>query len=187
MVGLKAVKLSTLLIFIICTGCVINPKYENPQEYAREQAKKYPQNADQIVKNGNEIEAKRQYQNTQNILNSYAVIPEKTSGWSTGEPDAFIHLGSNTYIYLHKINITLVCNLDSFLPTPLRRQKIKWKILDHQSGEVETDMSGNLNITIVSKDSSAIKKIELITTKNTYDFSLNGHLILDLKPEECSR
>lgn len=175
-------------MFIICAGCVINPTYEDPNEYAREARKKYPQNSEQILKNANDIEAQRQFQSAQknqNILNSYTIIPEKTSGWSMGEPGAFIHLGHNTYKYLHKINMTLVCNLDSFLPTPFSRQKVKWKLSEAEAGEASTDGKGNLNLVIVNKDSSEFRNLELVTSKNIYNFSLRGHLLMGLKSEEC--
>lgn len=178
-------RIFTLLAVSLIGGCVVNPKYENARVFTEEQAKKHPESADQIIQYGKDLENKKTVIKTQNNLNQYSVLSEKTSGWSVGSPDAFIHLGHNNYKYLHKINLTLVCNKDSFYPTGLKRKKIRWKLSSRVSGETDSDVNGNINIFVGNNEQAPFPKIEIQTEANSYIFPLVGSLIFEVKKDEC--
>ena len=179
-------KIIIALVFII-SGCVVNPKYSDPKTISEEQAQKYPQNAEQIREQYRDYEKQQNIQNSQSSpKNSYTVTDEKISGWSVGSPDAVLHLGSNNYKYHHKINVTLVCDKNSFSPKPYSHKKLKWKVSDSIYGVTQTSLIGEANLYFNTETSDRFHKITMSTDQNDYDIGLDGYLILELKKNECN-
>lgn len=174
------------LILIALAGCVTNPKYDNVDSSLEEQIRKNPQHAEQIRKYKKDFELQKNSEIAGHPNNKYIIISEKTSGWAVGNPNAAFMLGENTYVYIHKIGLTLLCNKDSFVPIPIQKQKIKWKINESIFGESMTTIDGRLDITFNSnKDTEPFKYIEIQTLKNTYQFMLSGLFIFQTNLNDC--
>lgn len=173
-------------LFLLCAGCVLNPKYSESETAFEEQARKNPLEDAEIKRQ------KRYYEEAQNInrakpnpSNSYNVTQEKISGWSVGNPDAVIHMGSNNHKYHHKITVTLICGKESFSPNPYSYKKIKWKVSESISGEVQTSLRGEGHIHFTTDVGNYFHKITISTDKKSYNASLEGALLIELDQNEC--
>ncbi len=175
-----------LTLLLLLPGCIINPKYTDPKTIADEQAQKYPQNADLIKQQYNDFKTEQNLKISQpSPESSYSVSQNKTSSWSVGDPNAVIHLGVNKYQYNHRINITLVCDKNSFYPKPYSKKKITWKLSEIQQGTTETNLKGEIHLRLSSENNERFRSVAVTTTKHTYDIGLNGLLIFELKKEDC--
>ena len=176
------------VFFFIVSGCVVNPKYSDPKTISEEQAQKYPQDAEQIRQRQRDYDKQQNIQSSQaSSKYSYSVSNEKISGWSVGNPNAVFHIGNNNYNYHHKINLTLVCDKNSFVPKPFGHKKIKWKISDSIFGDVQTSLNGDADIRFSTNTGDRFRKITIVTANSTYDVGLDGHLLLEVKQNECDR
>ena len=179
--------LKILIIFVlIISGCVSNPKYSDPKSTFEEQAQKYPENADEIRQQYQDYVRQQNIQKSQpGPQNSYSVTDEKTSGWSIGNSDALVHLGSNKYKYHHKINITLICDKNSFAPKPYGHKTIRWKVSKNLYGEIQTSLNGEAKIYFNTEASDPFHKVVINTDQNEYEIGLSGYLLLELKKSDC--
>jgi len=177
-------KTALVLIWFLCLnlGCVSNP-YHEPQRTAEAEAQKYPEQANQIR------EQQRDWENQQRLKpspnDSYVIEQEKLSSFAIGGPNAAFHLGSSSYQYNHKINLTLACEKDSFLPKPYSQKSIKWKLTNSLSGEVQTSREGKLQIQFKNDSDQRFRKLTLSTAKKSYDVSLSEFPTIELEKEEC--
>lgn len=177
-------KTDLVLIWLLCLnlGCVSNP-YHEPQKMAEIEAQKYPKQANQIR------EQQKEWENQQRLKpapsDSYVIEQEKLSGFAVGGPDAAFHLGSSHYQYIHKINLTLTCEKDSFLPKPYSQKNVKWKMTNLLSGEVQTSREGKLQIQIKNDSDQRFRKLTLSTSKKSYDVFLSEFPTIELEKEEC--
>jgi hypothetical protein len=175
-----------LIAVLFLMGCIINPKYTDPKAIADEQAQKYPRNADQIKQQYNDFKTEQNLKNSQpSPDSSYTVSQNKTSSWSVGDPNAAIHLGVNKYQYNHRINITLVCDKNSFYPKPYSKKKITWKLSETQQGTTETNLKGEINLRPSLDTNERFHSVTVTTAKHTYDIGLDGLLVFELKKDEC--
>ncbi len=153
---------------------------------SEEQAQKYPQNADQIKQQYNDFKTEQNLKTSQpSPESSYTISQNKISSWSIGNPNAAIHLGVNKYQYNHRINITLVCDKNSFYPRPYSKKKITWKLSETQKGETETNLKGEINLRPSSESNERFSTVSVTTAKHSYDISLDGLLVFELKKDEC--
>jgi hypothetical protein len=175
-----------LLLPLLLFGCVVNPRYSDPNTIYAEQAQKNPQNAERIKRDQEEYQREYAKQNSFSTQkNYYEVTDEKTSGWSVGDPNAVIHLGANYYKYHHKVSLIFVCNKSSFLPTPISGKNIKWRISDTIYGHGQTSRSGEVKINFASDEPRKYYVIHVLTDKNEYDIRLSGDLTIEGKPGDC--
>lgn len=179
---MKMTYLVIILVLFLNLGCVSNP-YHEPQRIAEAEAQKYPEHAHQI------LEQQKEWENQQRLKpapsDMYVIEKEKLSGFAIGGPDAAIHLGSSNFQYNHKINLTLACEKDSFLPKPYSQKNVKWKLTNSLSGEVQTSRDGKLQIFVKSDSDQRFRKLTLSTTKKSYDVSLSEFPTIELEKEEC--
>jgi hypothetical protein len=117
-------RFALIVILFLVEACVSNP-YDDHRLTTEKESQKYPEQAEHIRQQHDEWANRTRLNRGPN--DSYIVEQEKVSGSAFGGPNAAIHLGSNTYKYHHKINLTLVCEKDAFIPKPYSKKNIKWK------------------------------------------------------------
>tara|TARA_B110001454_G_scaffold219058_1_gene249669 strand:+ start:20688 stop:21251 length:564 start_codon:yes stop_codon:yes gene_type:complete len=176
-----------LIAASIFSGCVVNPKYSDNNRLAQDQAQKYPINADQI-KNNKEAYDQWYAKELSSPTSSgkYEITDEKTSGWSMGDPNAFLHVGHNKYKYHHKITIRFVCHKSSIKQFPIPNLSVNWKISERIFDSSQTLRSGELPIHFVSDKTDKYEKISITSNKNQYVLSLTSDLTIDGKPGDCN-
>lgn len=173
-------------LLLLCSGCLINPKYTHSRAMLEEQIRQNPRHADEIRRQ------QREHEETQNIIRAkssskaYTITQEKISSWSAGAPNEAIHVGSSNHRYHHKIAFKLICGKDSITPSPFSNKKIKWKISESVSGEVHTSRQGEANINFTADSSDYFHNITITTDKKSYTVSLAVTLPVELDENECN-
>ncbi len=118
--------------------------------------------------------------------NSYVVQVLKSDvDWYAGSKNGFLALGNTSRDYFHKINLSLVCEKDSFVPRPLRGRTIQWRITDQITGSGQTDLKGEVNISFRAAEPNPYNRIILKTDRSSYELPLAGYLQVEGTKEEC--
>lgn len=175
-------RFALIVILFLVEACVSNP-YDDHRLTTEKESQKYPEQAEHIRQQHDEWANRTRLNRGPN--DSYIVEQEKVSGSAFGGPNAAIHLGSNTYKYHHKINLTLVCEKDAFIPKPYSKKNIKWKLNNSLTGEAQTLLDGKLHIYVKTDSTDRFSKLTILTDKHSYDVHLTEFPMVELNNDEC--